>query len=353
MIKQNCVIVIPSLNPDVKLITYVEELKAKGFEDIIVVDDGSCDECKKIFTTLNEQFGCKVIVHAVNMGKGRALKNAFNFYLNNYSDKEGVVTVDSDGQHVVSDVISVCNELHKYQQSLILGVRDFNSEVVPFKSRFGNKMTIIVMKVLIGGHISDTQTGLRGIPNSLIKKYLTLYGERFEYETIMLIESINQQIPVKEVKITTVYIDNNSETHFNPIKDSIAIYKLIFASFLKYVVASLSSFLIDYGLFIVILGALSKSSDEKRILIATIVARIVSSLYNFVINRNAVFRSKNNINISMAKYYVLCICQMMCSAYMVLIGVKFCGGHESVIKLIIDSGLFIISYQIQRKWIFR
>lgn len=47
MIKQNCVIVIPSLNPDVKLITYVEELKAKGFEDIIVVDDGSCDECKK------------------------------------------------------------------------------------------------------------------------------------------------------------------------------------------------------------------------------------------------------------------------------------------------------------------
>lgn len=151
----------------------------------------------------------------------------------------------------------------------------------------------------------------------------------------------------------TVYIDNNSETHFNPIKDSIAIYKLIFASFLKYVVASLSSFLIDYGLFIVILGALSKSSDEKRILIATIVARIVSSLYNFVINRNAVFRSKNNINISMAKYYVLCICQMMCSAYMVLIGVKFCGGHESVIKLIIDSGLFIISYQIQRKWIFR
>lgn len=128
---------------------------------------------------------------------------------------------------------------------------------------------------------------------------------------------------------------------------------MIFASFLKYVVASLSSFLIDYGLFIVILGALSKSSDEKRILIATIVARIVSSLYNFVINRNAVFRSKNNINISMAKYYVLCICQMMCSAYMVLIGVKFCGGHESVIKLIIDSGLFIISYQIQRKWIFR
>ena len=79
----------------------------------------------------------------------------------------------------------------------------------------------------------------------------------------------------------------------------------------------------------------------------------MSSLYNFVINRNAVFRSKNNINISMAKYYVLCICQMMCSAYMVLIGVKFCGGHESVIKLIIDSGLFIISYQIQRKWIFR
>ena len=353
MSKRNCVIVIPSLNPNEGIITYIEKLKTNGFEDIIVVDDGSIEEKKWMFTVLHKQLGCKLIVHAANMGKGRALKDAFNFYLNNYSEMEGVVTVDSDGQHTVEDVINISDTLHGNQTSLILGVRDFNGESVPFKSRFGNKMTIIIMKSFIGGNISDTQTGLRGIPNDLIKKYLTLFGERFEYETTMLIESVKHGIDIKEVKIDTVYIENNSESHFNPIKDSFAIYRLIFSTFFKYIIASLSSFLIDYGLFIGLIRLLSEKSVKKQILIATVVARVISSLYNFIINRNVVFDSKDRIKISMVKYYVLCVCQMMSSAFLVMMCVRILEGQEYIIKLVVDSLLFILSYQIQRRWIFR
>ena len=97
-----------------------------------------------------------------------------------------------------------------------------------------------VFKLLYGTSITDTQTGLRGFPNSIIPLMVDIDGERFEYETKMLIEVIDHKVPIDEVTIETIYFDNNAETHFNPIKDSIRIYKVIFASFFKFVLSSVS-----------------------------------------------------------------------------------------------------------------
>ena len=75
---------------------------------------------------------------------------------------------------------------------------------------------------------------------------LTVKGDRFEYETNMLIETMNKKIPIIEVPIETIYLENsNSESHFNPVKDSFEIYKLFF----KFILAGLSSFILDYLLF--------------------------------------------------------------------------------------------------------
>ncbi len=79
---RNCVVIIPALNPSEVLAEYVEQLKEEGFEKIIVVDDGSHDKYKDFFKELKENQGCNLLVHAVNMGKGRALKDALNYYLN-------------------------------------------------------------------------------------------------------------------------------------------------------------------------------------------------------------------------------------------------------------------------------
>jgi len=351
---RNCVLVIPALNPPDSLRDYVIELNSEGFLKIILVDDGSRKEFKSIFAELKDEFQCDLLVHAVNMGKGRALKDALNYYLNNYSDKyKGIITADSDGQHLVKDVVRMDDEIGRDDSALILGVRDFDQADVPFKSRAGNRITRNVLRLLIGGNVNDTQTGLRGIPNQIAYEYLTLAGERFEYETTMLIESIKKDIPIREIMIETVYYNGNSETHFHPVKDSIRIYKLIFGSFIKYMFVSLSSFALDYGLFCLLSAVLIGAVDTTRVWVATVIARVISSLYNYFMNRNVVFRSERDVKQTIVKYYALAIVQMCCSAGLVLAATRGLHWPSPVIKPIVDTLLFLLSYQIQSRWIFR
>ena len=345
-------IIIPSLNPATGLIDYVDSLIANGLEKILLIDDGSNkEESKQIFNKLEKYNECTILCHAVNMGKGRALKNALNYYQLYFSNSfSGVVTVDSDGQHSVEDVIKMSEAVKNNPDSLILGVRDFNQDNVPFKSKFGNKITKFVMKLLYGGNISDTQTGLRGIPNKLINSYITLYGERFEYETMMLIETLQRKISIHEVKIRTIYINDNSETHFKPLQDSLKIYKLIFGTFFKYLLSSLSSALIDFLFFGLFVSLLHNFDLAVKIGAATVLARIISSIYNYTVNKNIVFKC-NKKRSTLFKYYILFFLQMCCSAVGVYLICRI-GFPEFWSKLIVDTVLFLISFQIQRILIF-
>lgn len=351
-------IVIPALNPTELLIRYVCDLNQAGVKDILVVDDGSSDRFQPIFRELEASTECKIFKHAKNLGKGRALKNAFNYYLNSYDldNFDGVITADSDGQHQVNDVLKMIDKLSQCPNSLILGCRDFDSDNVPPKSKFGNKLTKFVFKLLYGASITDTQTGLRGFPNSIIPLMVDIDGERFEYETKMLIEVIDHKVPIDEVTIETIYFDNNAETHFNPIKDSIRIYKVIFASFFKFILSSMSSFLIDIGLFQLMISLLLSMGLEKGVLLiwaSTIIARIFSSYYNFTVNKNIVFNGEKRIKNTIYKYYSLAIVQLALSATLVFVFWKMTNMSETFIKIIVDTVLFLISYQIQRKWVFR
>lgn len=366
---RNCVLIIPSLNPDEKLVRYLKELAANGFHKILLVNDGSSTEAAPVFEQAGSLEECDLFVHTVNMGKGRSLKDAFNIYCQKYAkDYLGVITADADGQHTVQDIIRLDTALAAYQNSLLLGVRDFDSPSVPWKSSFGNKITRNVLRFLIGGArqadeefytgtctkaISDTQTGLRAIPNRLLKDYLALPGERFEYETNMLIQALHSHTPVKEIRIQTVYMDNNSQTHFRPIADSMAIYRQIFATFFKYTLASLSSFLIDYGIYSLLLLLLGFLPLAQKIWICAATARILSSLYNYAVNKAVVFQNKLNARKTLERYYLLCIIQLCCSAQLVWLLCSYTGLSAAVAKLIVDTLLFVASYYIQKNWVFQ
>ena len=353
----NCLIVIPALNPAKELIEYVDTLLASGYGHILVVDDGSREDCRFIFDEISKKTGCTILRHEVNLGKGRALKDAMLYYLENHLEESlsGIITVDSDGQHIVPDVNKVEDEMTSYPNSLILGARDFNSDHVPSKSKFGNKCTIVALKLFIGGNIHDTQTGLRGIPNSLIKRFSTLHGDRFEYETVMLIDAIHSHEDIREVPIETVYINGNSETHFHPVIDSIKIYRVILGTFFRYTLSSLSSFLVDYGIFCGLMYVLAKSgltgSESRSIWISTIVARICSSMFNYLINKKVVFKSDRGSS-TLVMYYTLCVVQMAASAALVSL-LNMTGFAPQIGKIIVDTLLFIISFRIQKLIIFK
>ena len=216
--------IIPALNPDDKLIKLVSELK-KDFKDIIIVNDGS--ESDLVFNKLNKD--CIILTHDINKGKGEALKTAFQYYLDNLSNKYlGVVCLDSDGQHLSSDVIKL-SEVLEQEDKFILGTRLFNTKSTPLRNKLGNRITSKVFKWIYKVYIKDTQTGLRAIPNRLINLSLKTSGSRFEYELNVLIQLVKAKEKIKEVDIKTVYLKNsNKKSHFKVLKDSIKIYKTMF-----------------------------------------------------------------------------------------------------------------------------
>lgn len=357
---RNCLIVIPAYNPPIEMVEYVKNLLDKGFEDILVVDDGSAD--KTIFDSIKKIDGVHIFSHARNLGKGRGLKNSFNYILNEKEKFEkyiGIITVDSDGQHLVEDVVSVDSDMgffmsknsDIFNHTLFLGCRDFDSRIVPFKSKFGNKITRFIFWLFYGKKLKDTQTGLRGIPINLLYRYMDIFGERFEYETNMLIYSTRNGIGFREIDITTHYIDNNSESHFDAVRDSLKIYRLLFATFFKYVFSAVSSAVLDIGIFKIL--TLLLSSISGVVWISTIFARAISSLYNYNINRVIVFEDNKNIKNSVLQYYSLCAIQGIISAFFVSNIYRIYGRDLIWIKILVDGIIFMVNFFIQNFIIFK
>ena len=191
------------------------------------------------------------------------------------------------------------------------------------------------------------------IPRQYLELFDKVKGERFEYETNMLLEFKQSHIDFVEVQIETVYIEENASTHFNPIKDSLKIYGVIF----KFLFSSIASSVIDLAMFALISALMfGKLDGSIRIFTATLGARIISSLFNYTFNRKAVFNSKSGVKSSIVRYYILCACQLCVSyglVYLVTSVLSLGQVLTVVAKAIIDTILFVISFQIQRRWVFK
>lgn len=350
----NVTLVIPSLDPDEKLVETVKAAIANGFSDIILIDDGSKAENRKYFEILESYHGVTVLTHSVNRGKGAALKTAFEYFLANRPESDGVVTADGDGQHRINDIIACAKEMTNGEPAVILGCRDFSLPHVPERSRFGNKMTSGVFRVFCGMKISDTQTGLRAIPRKYIPTLITADGDRYEYETHMLLMLGACSIPYREIKIETVYYDNNEKSHFRPIRDSLRVYGLIF----KYAASSLLSSAIDLWAFFILSHIFFSDNTKIHIFLATVLARVISMTVNFALNKKLVFKNSGNVVKTFLKYLCLAVPIMIASASLVYLITKltlFSGATaflKTLIKLPVDILLFLVSFRIQQKWVF-
>ena len=352
-------VVLPSLDPDEKLIAVVDGLLEYGFTDIILVNDGSKQENLHYFLDLAAQHPeINLLHHEVNKGKGAALKNAFRWFLENRPDSLGVVTVDGDNQHHPEDTRACCENMLATGH-VTLGCRDFTLDHVPPRSRFGNQTTSAIFKIFVGMTLSDTQTGLRAIPRSVLKQFCEVSGDRFEYETNMLLAMKQYGIPFDEVKIRTVYIEENKSSHFHPIRDSWRIYKLILKHFFRYTASSIVSAVVDNGLF-ALLSALLNSilSGASLTAVCTGGARVVSSLLNFFMNQKLVFKTNADTKQAMLRYYLLAVPQM--AAQMLLTqGAYILFGISddqtllrTVIYALVMTVLYIASFMIQQRWVF-
>ena len=234
----------------------------------------------------------------------------------------------------------------------MLGVRRFDGEDVPWRSRMGNGITERVFAYVAGVHVTDTQTGLRGIPRTFMKELLDVPGERFEFETQMLLESAGNY-PIIEVPIRTIYDSKeNHQTHFNTLTDSVKIYRILGKKFMKYVFSSFSSCVLDLVLFTIFCG-MFKGRTGNYIAVSTVLARVISATCNYALNYKVVFESRKKVHTSGVRYLILALIQMGLSALLVTGG---CGllptVPEVAVKVVVDGVLFFISYAVQQRYVF-
>ncbi|HIS93609.1 MAG TPA: glycosyltransferase family 2 protein [Candidatus Alectryocaccomicrobium excrementavium] len=209
-------VVIPAYKPDESLLDLLRALRERAFIGrIVVVDDGSGPEYEPIFAQVSAL--CSLERHAQNRGKGAAIRTGLKT-LSGYN----VVTADCDGQHTPSDIEKIARAI---DGALVMGVR--RKREMPLRSKMGNTLTCLTFALVTHRWISDTQTGLRGIPQSYVGVCQDLEGDRYEYEMNMLLDACHRGLPIREVEIETVYIDNNRGSHFHTLRDGKRVYRLL------------------------------------------------------------------------------------------------------------------------------
>ncbi|WP_026554935.1 bifunctional glycosyltransferase family 2/GtrA family protein [Arthrobacter sp. 35W] len=335
------IILIPAYEPDEKLLDLVAALdEAGGAVHVVVVNDGSGPGYEQLFAQAR-LLGARVIGYPNNHGKGQALKTGFGYIAAHFPGQD-VVCADSDGQHGVPDILRVAAAVRS-TQAMVLGERRFDGEV-PLRSRIGNGATRLFFGLATGARLHDTQTGLRGYPARLLPWLQSIHGDRYEYELNLLLEARQQGIPMESITIATIYLQHNESSHFRPLQDSLRIY----APLVKFSLSSLGGFAVDLALFLVLNAA------TGSLLLAVAGARAVSAGVNFAINRTLVFPEGRTTPLGRsAVRYLALVLLLMGANYCLLFALTEAGLPALPAKLLTEIGLFLASFALQKRFLFR
>ena len=338
------ILLVPAYKPDVSLEWVLDTRILNRFEKIFVVNDGSPKDFDEIFERLAKNPQISILKHAVNLGKGAALKTGFNSILvaeEDGSRKISIVTADADGQHAIADVMAVANAISSEAEVLVLGGRSFQ-QGVPLRSKVGNLVTRKVFRFLTGLSINDTQTGLRGVPQQMVGPLLKCSANGYEFEMEMLILAKDLQIPIKEIPISTIYINNNSGSHFNPLFDSFKIYFVL----LRYLTSSFSAAVVDYIVFLFFW------SMGLPLWACVSLGRLVSVLLNFSLNYKFVFKQEGELAKSILKYLTLVVISGISTYIFTNYFLTKLNIQPPVGKIIAEVCIFFVNFLIQREWVF-
>ena len=339
-------VVIPAYQPSALLLDLVKDVTAAGY-GAVVVDDGSTMDRQWIFAQLEALPAVVVLHHPQNRGKGAALKTAFQTVWTWNDPTAYLVTMDADGQHLPQDAERVLQEARTHPGALVLGTRTFGRGV-PLRSRVGNALTRVAFHLLSRTKVADTQTGLRAFGFSQLTYLLETEGSGYDYEMNVLLHCKRHGIPLVEVPIQTVYLDeHNSASHFHSLRDSWKVLKML----LKFASVSLISFALDYGLFLLLSTATQQFA--YGLLCSNVAARLGSGFFNYQINRTLVFHSQENQRKTLVEYLLLATGILLANNGILSLFAYGLSLPLWLAKLLTEGSLFLVSLTVQTKVIFR
>ncbi|TAJ48944.1 MAG: glycosyltransferase [Herbiconiux sp.] len=334
------IVLIPSYEPDGRLVDVVRELRATAPETtVVVVDDGSGARYAAEFARARLA-GAEVIGYPLNRGKGHALKHGLR-HVQAHHPGEVVVCADSDGQHRTSDILRVAGRAGR--DVIAIGGRRFTG-TVPLRSRFGNATSRAIFRSATGIAVGDTQTGLRAYHPGMLDWLLGVKGDRFEYELNVLLGAQAAGYCIVELEIATVYLEHNASSHFRPVIDSIRVLR----PFLRYVGSSLAAFVID----LVMLQVLFTVTGS--LVLAVVGSRMLSGSVNFFVNRQLVFRERERRRMSRdaARYAILAVTLLAANLGLLEL-LTWAGVSLLASKLLTEAVLYLTGFAVQRHFVFR
>ena len=332
------IVLVPSFEPDRRLVQLVRDLGWIDDVEVVVVDDGSGPSYASLFRQV-ERAGARVLTHPENRGKGAALRTGFA-HIRTHHPGQAVVCADSDGQHTLLDILRVAAALDASDPDLVLGVRRFTGRV-PLRSRFGNRVSAALFALATGVRITDTQTGLRGYPHRMLGWLEEVQGDRFEYELNLLLRASREGREIRQVEIATVYLADNASSHFRPLRDSLRVLRPL----LGYAASSVGSFGLDAALLFVLYPVLGSLAA------AVVLARLVSATANFLANRHLVFRAGRAPLWPAARGYALLAVGVLVANLALMELVTPLLGLVAA-KVVTELALFVAGYLVQSRFVF-
>lgn len=229
---KKCCVIVPTYNNSGTLKIVLDGV-LKYTQNLIVINDGSTDETKRILSSYSN---IHIIENKENQGKGYSLRKSFTEALKKGYDY--AVTIDSDNQHSTDDLPKFIASLEENPDSLIIGARNMDQEGIPGKSSFGHKFSNFWYWVETGIKLPDTQTGYRLYP---LKKLsgMKFFTKKFEFEIEVLVRAAWKSIPITSIPVSVYYPPEGERiSHFRPFRDftrvSILNIFLVFLALLYY-----------------------------------------------------------------------------------------------------------------------
>jgi glycosyltransferase involved in cell wall biosynthesis len=205
-------ILIPAFNAGATLRQVATESLQHGLP-VVVVNDGSTDETASVVADLP----VTLLEHAVNQGKGAALKTGFAYAVEN--GFQGVITLDADGQHDVSAVNKVIDHAVSGGFGILLASRHAQFEEMAGLRKVWNRFGVWCMRKRTGYNVTDSQSGFRYYDTQLIKAvHLEAKGYNLEMEILM--KGWRSGFAIGSLSVPARVADGRSTSHFRPVRDT-------------------------------------------------------------------------------------------------------------------------------------
>lgn len=311
------VILIPVYNPRERIINYVKKLKEKNY-DVIVINDGSDENYHAVFERM--VYDCKIINYPHFKGKGYALKKGILILENEYDLK----LVDQMSQSINEDASKFYFVHHQ-----------------------GKKILSQLFSLIYNQKFINVDSELFGFSISYLDEMLEV--DENCYEVQALIDQVQNQHDIEEIKVKKL-----SQEAFHPKNKTSQIIYVIFLHLIRFVSSSIISSIIDVLLAWILLDVLKiwMTSDFWRIALASLIARVISTIVNYVVNKKYVFKGKTNNRQTAIRFLILTVIITILSTLFVYVASIFNIMSEKLAKPVGDLLLFLLSYSAQTKWVF-